>query len=123
MHYLSLALATLLAIPSPVLAGKGATPAQDIEALVKRHAELELFSGTVLVADKGKTVYAGAFGEANKDHRIPNRLDTSYNIGSIGKTFTAVAIMRCSIAFAPVRLRERIFPLPLIIFFSDSVSL
>ena len=94
MKTLSLVLATLLAMPSPVLAGKGAVQAQDIEALVVRHAELEMFSGTVIVADNGKIVYAGAHGEANKDHGIKNRLDTSYNIGSIGKTFTAVAIMQ-----------------------------
>ena len=37
--------------------------------------------------------------------------------------FTARAIIRCSIAVAPVRLRDRIFPLPLIIFLNDSVSL
>ena len=36
--------------------------------------------------------------------------------------FTAVASIRCSMALAPVRLRDEIFPLPLIIFFSDSVS-
>jgi CubicO group peptidase (beta-lactamase class C family) len=94
MKYISLVLATLLAIPSPVLAGKGAAHAKAIDALVARHAELDLFSGTVMVADDGKLVYSGAYGEANKDHRIPNRLDTSYNIGSIGKTLTAVAVMQ-----------------------------
>ena len=94
MKYLSHVLATLLAITSPVLASKRTVQAQDIEALVKRHAELDMFSGTVLVADNGKIVYSRAFGEANKDHRIPNRLDTSHNIGSIGKTMTAVAIMQ-----------------------------
>ena len=34
------------------------------------------FSGTVIVADHGTVVYAGAHGDANKDHRVPNRLDT-----------------------------------------------
>ena len=94
MNYRSLALAALLAIPSPLLASKGAVQAQHIETLVARHAQLDLFSGTVLVADHGKIVYARAYGEANKDYRIPNRLDTSYNIGSIGKVFTAVAVMQ-----------------------------
>lgn len=68
--------------------------AKAIDALVKRHAELKMFSGTVLVAKEGKTLYSAAYGEANKDFGIPNRLNTRYNIGSIGKTFTATAIMQ-----------------------------
>ena len=117
MKSLALALATLLAIPSPVLAGRSAVQAQNIEALVARHAELDLFSGTVIVADHGKVVYAGAHGEANKDHRIPNRLDTSYNIGSIGKALTAVAIMQL-VEAGKLRLDDKLatflpdFPFP-----------
>lgn len=94
MKSLPLALATLLAISSPLFAGEGAVRVQDIDALVARHAALDMFSGSVIVADHGKVAYAGAYGQANKDHRIPNRLDTSYNIGSVGKIFTAVAIMQ-----------------------------
>jgi CubicO group peptidase (beta-lactamase class C family) len=94
MKHLSLVLTALLLIPSPVLASKGAVKPQDIEALVAGHAELDMFSGTVIVARHGKIAYAGAHGQANKDHHVPNRLDTSYNIGSIGKVFTAVAIMQ-----------------------------
>jgi CubicO group peptidase (beta-lactamase class C family) len=117
MKVLFLLLATLLAIPSPVLAGKGAMQAQQIEALVARHAALDLFSGTVLVADDGKIVYAGAYGQANRDHRVPNRLDTRYNIGSIGKTFTAVAIMQL-VEAGKLRLDDKLamflpdFPFP-----------
>lgn len=95
MRLLAFAVAALLALPVTAQAKNNATPApKNIEALVKRHAELDLFSGTVLVADHGRIIYSGAYGEANKDHRIPNRLNTSYNIGSIGKTFTGVAIMQ-----------------------------
>lgn len=117
MKHLSLALATLLAIPATVLASEGDVHARDIEALVERHAALQMFSGTVIVADHGKVVYSGAYGEANKDHRIPNRLDTSYNIGSIGKTFTAVAIMQL-VEAGKLRLDDRLskylpdFPFP-----------
>lgn len=95
MKLLAFAIVALLVSPVAVRATTIATPAPgDIEALVKRYAELDLFSGTVLVADQGKIIYSGAHGEANKDHRIPNRLNTSYNIGSIGKSFTGVAIMQ-----------------------------
>lgn len=94
MKLLAFAAATLLALPVSAHGANRDVPVQDIRALVKRHAELDLFSGTVIVADHGKVIYSDAYGDANKDHRIPNRLNTSYNIGSIGKTFTAVAIMQ-----------------------------
>lgn len=94
MRSVRLLLAIVLAIPFPLLASQGGVPAQDIEALVARHAELDMFSGTVIVARHGRVVHSSAYGQANRDHQIPNRLDTRYNIGSIGKVLTAVAIMQ-----------------------------
>lgn len=94
MNLLAIATAALLALPLFAHAADRVVPVREIQALVERHAELDMFSGTVIVADHGTVVYSGAHGEANKDHHIPNRLDTRYNIGSIGKTFTAVAIMQ-----------------------------
>lgn len=95
MKLLAVAAIALLALPVAAATNGNTAPSRkNIETLVRRYADLDLFSGTVLVADHGKVVYADAFGEANKDHRIPNRLNTSYNIGSIGKTFTGVAIMQ-----------------------------
>lgn len=85
------ALAAVVLITSPA----GATAKQEQFArIVSDYGRLDLFSGTVLVAKEGKVIYSGAVGQANKDYRIANALDTSYNIGSIGKTFTAVAIMQ-----------------------------
>ena len=65
-----------------------------VDALVKAHAKLDMFSGTVLVARRGEVIYEAAVGEADKDHRVPNRADMRFNVGSIGKTFTAVSIMQ-----------------------------
>jgi CubicO group peptidase (beta-lactamase class C family) len=45
-----------------------------------------MFSGTLLVAKNGQVIYAGAFGEADKDHHVPSTLKTRHNVGSIGKT-------------------------------------
>ncbi len=59
-----------------------------VEALVQR----DLFSGTILLAKDGKTLFLESFGMANKDFGIPNTADTKYNIGSINKTFTQVAL-------------------------------
>lgn len=68
--------------------------AETIDAVMAEYARLDVFSGTVLVARGGDIVYAEAFGEANKDHHVANILETRFNIGSIGKTFTGVAIMQ-----------------------------
>jgi CubicO group peptidase (beta-lactamase class C family) len=65
-----------------------------IEEIVQAEVEYDLFSGTVLVAENGRTIYSGAFGYADKDHRVPNELTTKFNVGSIGKVFTATLIMQ-----------------------------
>lgn len=67
---------------------------QSIDKLANQCLDYNLFSGTVLVASKGEVVYHKAFGHADKDYQIPNTLETRYNIGSIGKTFTSVAVMQ-----------------------------
>lgn len=94
MKFLAFAAVALLACPVAAHSANRAVPVQEIRALVDRHAALGMFSGTVIVADHGKVVYSAAYGEADKDHRVPNRQNTRYNIGSIGKTFTGVAVMQ-----------------------------
>jgi CubicO group peptidase (beta-lactamase class C family) len=79
---------------NPVIGSTDKSLVKKIEAQTEAYAELDMFSGTVLVAKDGQIIYEGSFGEANKDYGIPNNLHTKFNIGSIGKTFTAVAIMQ-----------------------------
>lgn len=50
------------------------------------------FSGTIYVAKNGRPIYARAFGLANRAWNIPNRIDTKFNLASITKMFTAVAV-------------------------------
>jgi D-alanyl-D-alanine carboxypeptidase len=59
-----------------------------LNALVQR----DLFSGTVLLARDGEQLFLESYGLANKDFNIPNTTDTKYNIGSINKIFTQVAL-------------------------------
>jgi CubicO group peptidase (beta-lactamase class C family) len=61
-----------------------------LDALVQR----DLFSGTVLLAKGDRTLFLESYGMANKDFGIPNTADTKYNIGSINKVFTQVALMQ-----------------------------
>ncbi|HUQ80298.1 MAG TPA: serine hydrolase domain-containing protein [Gemmatimonadaceae bacterium] len=50
------------------------------------------FSGTVVVAKDGTPVYTAAFGMADRERKVPNTTTTRYNLGSMNKMWTAVAI-------------------------------
>ena len=50
------------------------------------------FSGGVLIAKDGKPIFEKAYGLANKSSNAPNNVDTKFNLGSINKSFTSVAI-------------------------------
>ena len=64
----------------------------ELEAFSKKLADADVFSGAVLLAKDGQVLYKGAFGMANKDFNVPNRVDTKFNLGSMNKMFTGVAI-------------------------------
>lgn len=59
---------------------------------VERLAAADAFCGAVLLARDGTVLYEKAFGIANRDCDMPNRVDTRFNLASAGKMFTAVAI-------------------------------
>ena len=63
-----------------------------LEQFIQTLVKADLFSGAVLVAKNGNRLYAGAFGQANKDFAVPNKLDTKFNLGSMNKMFTSVII-------------------------------
>jgi CubicO group peptidase (beta-lactamase class C family) len=65
-----------------------------IKDLVEAEARYAYFSGTALVAKDDRVIYAGAFGYANRNFQVPNTLATKFNIGSITKTFTALAVLQ-----------------------------
>lgn len=70
----------------------GKEMAADLEGFAKKLADADVFSGSILLAKNGQVIYRGAFGMANKDFDVPNRIDTKFNLGSMNKMFTAVAI-------------------------------
>src|ERR1700752_351656 len=68
-----------------------------VTSLRKRIDELvavDLFSGAVLVAKDGKTVFAQAYGLADREKKTPNTLKTRFRLGSMNKMFTAVATLQ-----------------------------
>jgi D-alanyl-D-alanine carboxypeptidase len=63
-----------------------------IENLFSDLAKAGEFSGVVLVAKDGKAIFNKAYGLSDVANKGQNRLDTKFNLGSINKMFTKVAI-------------------------------
>lgn len=81
--------------PASSLPAAAMTEGELVEALDKHLSQVvgaDDFSGTVLVAKKDGVVFQKAYGLASKEYNVPNRVDTKFNLGSINKTFTQVAI-------------------------------
>ena len=64
-----------------------------VDAYVRPYVNTKNFSGTIMVAQHGKTLYLKAFGLADETSNIPNKADTKYHIASLSKSFTAAAIL------------------------------
>jgi CubicO group peptidase (beta-lactamase class C family) len=64
----------------------------ETDELVRRICEKDVFSGAVLLARGDDILLARVCGEASKRFHIPNNIDTKFNLGSMNKMFTAVAI-------------------------------
>ena len=67
---------------------------REISTFVKRLADADVFSGVVLIARDGKPIFQQAYGYADRERRIPHRLDTRFRLASLNKIFTSVAIGR-----------------------------
>jgi CubicO group peptidase (beta-lactamase class C family) len=63
-----------------------------LDGYLKRMSAADVFSGSVLIAKDGKPIFQNAYGLASKAYNVPNRIDTKFNLGSMNKMFTAVAI-------------------------------
>ena len=73
---------------------------KEADALAAFRAEIDKavaadqFSGAVLIARGGVPIFTGAYGLADRERKIPNKLDTRFRIGSMNKMFTATAILQ-----------------------------
>ncbi|MGY5874247.1 MAG: serine hydrolase domain-containing protein [Candidatus Thorarchaeota archaeon] len=52
------------------------------------------YSGAVLIAKDGQPIFKEAYGLASKRYNVPNKVDTKFNIGSINKIFTKIALTK-----------------------------
>lgn len=65
---------------------------EKLKTFVERLAKYEYFSGTLLVVRGDKPVLSGAYGLAERNFQIPNQLNTKFQLASMTKMLTAVAI-------------------------------
>lgn len=69
--------------------------AQRIDAIGRRAVELDGIVGlSIAVARDGALVYSAGFGHADAERTIPATADTIYDIASVGKHFTSVAVLK-----------------------------
>jgi CubicO group peptidase (beta-lactamase class C family) len=61
-------------------------------------ARAGLFSGVAVLAKNGVPVFQHAYGMADRERGIPNNLETAFNLGSINKVFTQIAILQLQAA-------------------------
>ncbi len=67
---------------------------QDLRAHLDELAAQDRFSGTVLLAKNGQLLFQHAYGFADHAFDARNTVETKFNLASMGKIFTAVAIMQ-----------------------------
>lgn len=66
----------------------------ELRAKLTADTEAGQFSGAVLVARGGSTLFEGAYGLANRELGVPNTTLTQFRVGSMYKMVTAVATLQ-----------------------------
>jgi len=94
MRFSTAALA-LLAITSATPArAQSDAPAQRIRAYLDQCHAAHVCNGAYLVARKGEPIFIGAVGDSGDAARTPLTADNAFDIGSISKQFTAMAVLK-----------------------------
>jgi D-alanyl-D-alanine carboxypeptidase len=86
----------------------------DIGTLKKKLETLEkenYLSGVVLIAKDGKPIFKKAYGMANRENSIPSKTDTKFNLASMNKMFTGMAILQLAQA-GKISLQDKVGKYP-----------
>jgi CubicO group peptidase (beta-lactamase class C family) len=65
---------------------------KELETFLKEMSNKDEFSGVVLLAKDEKPIFRKPYGLASKEYNAPNLVDTRFNLGSINKFLTRIAI-------------------------------
>jgi CubicO group peptidase (beta-lactamase class C family) len=69
-------------------------PPAGLDGWLSALAAQDRFSGVVMVRRNGRTVFEKAYGMADRAAAAPNRIDTKFNLGSMNKIMTKIAIAK-----------------------------
>lgn len=78
--------------PAPAKKLTEAEALTEWETFLNQQAAEDNLSGAVLIAKDGKAIFKKAYGLADKSAKVSNKTDTKFNLGSMNKMFTSVAI-------------------------------
>ena len=65
---------------------------KELDTYLDDMSKADKFSGVVLLAKDEKPIFRKAYGLASQEYNVPNRVDTRFNLGSINKYITRIAI-------------------------------
>jgi CubicO group peptidase (beta-lactamase class C family) len=97
--FLSLALFASVAAPASALDQTIAAPVRDdrivaLEAFFSERSGRDGLNGAILIARNGKPIYRKYIGLADRETGRPVDADTEFELASIGKVFTATAVLQ-----------------------------
>lgn len=81
--------------------------AASLDSALSRLNATGWFSGTVLVMRDSTTLFSRSYGLADRVRNVPNGPETRFNIGSMNKMMTAVAIMQLAEA-GKIKLQDNV---------------
>ncbi len=64
-----------------------------IDKMMQDAADKGFFNGAIAVAENNKIIYSKGFGYADAENKISNDANTTFNLCSISKQFTAMAVL------------------------------
>ena len=83
-----------LCLSAPAALAAPPVPPEAIESYLKPFVDTNNFSGTVLVTEKGQTLFEKSYGFADSANHVLNGADTRFHVASVSILFTAFATMR-----------------------------
>ena len=90
--------------PAPVTAARPAKPLREVELVTRLRTLLDSlagtgdFTGVVSLSRRGAPVFERAYGDADRSTRTRTTVETAFNLGSINKIFTAIAVRQLAAA-------------------------
>lgn len=87
-------LKVVLFLLMPGLGNSAFSQIEQIDSLLTTLYENHALNGNILVSEKGKTLFQKSYGYARIETGYHNNESTRFQLASIGKTFTAVAILQ-----------------------------